>query len=120
MKILGFDHFQFVVKDFDESVEFFKKLGFELEKTTKHHEGSAEFRISPGGAVLEIHASERYESPGHDHYAILVEDLDSAVEELRSKGLEINDPQIATATGRRLANFRDNTGFRWQLIAPKE
>jgi len=49
-----------------------------------------------------------------------VEDLDSAVEELRSKGLEINDPQIATATGRRLANFRDNSGFRWQLIAPKE
>ena len=120
MKILGLDHMQFVVKNFEESVEFFKKLGFKLEKTTEHHEGSAEFRITPGGTVLEIHASERYENPGHDHYAILVEDLDLAVKELRNKGIKIDDPQFAAATGRRLANFRDNTGFRWQLIAPKE
>jgi glyoxylase I family protein len=120
MKILGFDHFQFIVKDYEESVEFFKKLGFELVRTTEHHEGSAEFRIGPGGPIMEIHASERNENPGHDHFAILVDDLESAVKELREKGIKISDPSYASLTGRWLANFRDNTGFRWQLISPKE
>jgi glyoxylase I family protein len=120
MKILGFDHFQFVVKDFDESVDFFKKLGFELVRTTEHREGSAEFRIGPGGPIMEIHESEKMENPGHDHFAIMVDDLDSAVKELRAKGIKVLDPAFAAPTGRWLANFRDNTGFRWQLISPKK
>jgi len=118
MKILGLDHIQFIVKDFEESVEFFTKLGFELERHTNHHGGSAEFRISEGGTILEIHASETTENPGHDHFAILVDDLDSSIKELRQKGIKVSDSRVASATGRTLANFRDPSGFRWQLIAP--
>jgi len=120
MKILGFDHFQFIVKNFDESVEFFKKMGFKLVRQTKHHEGSAEFEIGPGGPIMEIHASERNENPGHDHFAVLVEDLDEAVEELKGNGIKVDGPNLAKATGRTLANFRDADGFRWQFISPKE
>ena len=120
MKILGFDHIQFIVKDIDESVDFFKKLGFKLERQTDHHGGSAEFRVFPGGTILEIHTTKSNENPGHDHFAILVDDLDAAIRELREKGIKISDPRISPDTGRRLANFRDNDGFRWQLIAPEE
>ena len=89
MKILGFDHFQFIVKDFEESVEFFKKMGFKLVRQTEHHKGSAEFQIGPGGPIMELHASERNENPGHDHFAVLVEGLEEAVEDLKAKGVEV-------------------------------
>ncbi len=117
MKILALDHIQFIVKDFEESVDFYTKLGFELYRRTDHHEGSAEFRMFPGGTILEIHATHNTENPGHDHFAILVDDLDEAIKELREKGIKISDPREVPTTGRRLANFRDSSGFRWQLIA---
>ena len=120
MKILGFDHFQFIVKDFEESVEFFKKMGFKLVRQTEHHKGSAEFQIGPDGPIMELHASERNENPGHDHFAVLVEGLEEAVEDLKAKGIEVEGPIFAAATGRTLANFRDADGFRWQYISPKE
>lgn len=118
MKILGFDHFQFIVKDMDRSVEYFKKMGFTLVRQTEHHDSSAEFQIGPGGPIMEIHASETNENPGHDHFAVLVDDLEAAIKELREKGIEVEGPRVVKATGRTLANFRDNDGFRWQFISP--
>lgn len=120
MKILGLDHIQFIVKDLGETIEFFKNLGFVLEKQTEHHGGSAEFRISPGGTVLEIHISGVNENPGHDHFAISVEDIDAAAKELRDKGVDVSEPRLIKVTGRRISDFRDNDGFRWQLVGPKE
>ena len=120
MKILGFDHFQFIVKDLEESVEYFTKMGFTLVRRTEHHDGSAEFQIGPDGPIMELHPSERNENPGHDHFAVLVEDLEDAIDELREKGLEVEGPRVVAATGRTLANFRDADGFRWQYISPKK
>jgi catechol 2,3-dioxygenase-like lactoylglutathione lyase family enzyme len=117
MKILGFDHFQFIVKDLEESIEFFNKIGFTLVRRTEHHEGSAEFKIGPDGPIMEIHTSESNENPGHDHFAVLVDDLAAAIEEVREKGIKIEGPRVVAATGRTIANFRDNDGFRWQLIS---
>jgi catechol 2,3-dioxygenase-like lactoylglutathione lyase family enzyme len=120
MKILGFDHFQFIVKDLEESIENFKKMGFTLVRRTEHHVGSAEFQIGPDGPIMEIHPSERNENPGHDHFAVLVEDLEASIEELREKGFKVEGPRVVAATGRTLANFRDNDGFRWQYISTKK
>ena len=121
MKILGLDHAQFIVKDLKESIDFFEKLGFKFERKTEHREGgSAEFRMFPGGPVFEIHQTERMENPGHDHYALLVDDLDAAVKELRQKGIKLEDPSEVKVTGRLITNFRDSSGFRWQLVAPKK
>jgi catechol 2,3-dioxygenase-like lactoylglutathione lyase family enzyme len=117
MKILGFDHFQFIVKDLEESIEFFNKIGFTIVRKTEHHEGSAEFQIGPDGPIMEIHTSESNENPGHDHFAVLVDDLETAIEEVRENGIKIEGPRVVAATGRTIANFRDNDGFRWQLIS---
>lgn len=120
MKVLGFDHFQFIVKDVEESVKYFKKMGFTLVRRTEHHKGSAEFQIGPNGPIMEIHASEANENPGHDHFAVMVDDLEAAIEELREKGIEVEDPRVVAVTGRTLANLRDADGFRWQIISPKK
>jgi len=116
MKILALDHIQFVVQDLEVSIEFFNKLGLKLDRRTDHYGESAELRMFPGGTVFEIHATEPSENPGHDHFALLVEDLDAAIKELREKGIKISDPRFVRTTGRQLANFRDPSGFRWQLI----
>jgi catechol 2,3-dioxygenase-like lactoylglutathione lyase family enzyme len=120
MKILGFDHFQFIVKDLEESVEFFKKIGLTMVRRTEHHEGSVEFQIGPDGPILEIHTTGVNENPGHDHFAISVEDIESAVEELREKGIKVEGPRYVASTRRTLANFRDVDGFRWQLVTQKK
>jgi len=118
MKVTALDHIQFIVRDLDESIAFFEKLGFKLENRTSHHGGSAELRIFPGGTVLEIHKYHGSEHPGEDHFAIATDDLEAAIKELRGKGIEIEDPALMEATGRYVSNFRDPSGFRWQLLGP--
>ena len=120
MKILGFDHFQVKVKNLEESIEYFKNMGFTLVRETVHRDRSAEFQFGPDGPIMELHTSERAENPGHDHFAVLVEDLEAAIEELREKGIKVEGPSVVAATGRTLANLRDADGFRWQFIAPKK
>ena len=82
MKILGFDHFQIKVKNLEASIEYFTNMGFTLVRETEHRDRSAEFQIGPDGPIMELHASERAENPGHDHFAVLVEDLEAAIGEL--------------------------------------
>lgn len=119
MKIVGLDHIHFIVKDLDESLEFYTKLGFTTEKGIPSHVDSIGLCISPGGVLFEIQAPRSTENPGHNHFALLVEDLDVAIEELKGEGIEVDGP-IDAPTGRRIANFRDPSGFLWQLVDLKK
>ena len=47
MAVLGIDHIELIVRDVDEFVEFYQKLGFEVLMRTSHHGGSAELKL-PG------------------------------------------------------------------------
>ena len=63
--VLGIDHIELIVRDVDEFVEFYEKLGFEVLLRTAHHGGSAELKL-PGDnqPVLEIHSATGEESIG--------------------------------------------------------
>ena len=119
MKILGLDHIHFIIKDLEESLEFYTGLGFISEKGTPSHIDSVGLRISPGGVILEVQAPKPTENPGHNHFALLVEDLDAAIKELKERGIDVEGP-IDAPTGRRIANFRDPSGFLWQLVDLKK
>ena len=42
--VLSIDHIELIVRDVDEFVEFYQKLGFEVLLRTAHHGGSAELK----------------------------------------------------------------------------
>ena len=120
MKNLGLDHIHITVKDLEESIEFYTKLGFELERRLDHGGASAQMRISPGDIVIDLHMARSVENPGFNHFAIKVEEMDVAVKELINQGIEVDGPLEVPATGRRIATIRDPSGFLLQLVEAKK
>lgn len=118
MEILGFDHIHFTVKDLDEAVEFYGKLGFTLEGRLEHGGESAQVS-APGGLIVDLHLAKATDNPGYNHFAISVGDLDTALVELEAKGIDVDGPVEVPATGRRLATIRDPSGFLVQLVEAK-
>lgn len=120
MKVLGLDHIHFTVRDLEEALAFYKKLGFKLERRLDHDGESAQLRISPGGVVIDIHLAKTVENPGYNHFAVSVDKMDAAVKELRDQGFKVDGPFDVAATGRRLATIRDPSGFLLQLVEAKK
>ena len=118
MKLLGFDHIHFTVKDLDEAIEFYRILGFELMGRPDHTGESAQMK-SPGGLIVDLHLAKATDNPGYNHFAISISDLDAAVGELDEKGIDVDGPVEVPATGRRLATIRDPSGFLVQLVEAK-
>ncbi len=113
------DHIQIYVRDLNEAIEYYEKLGPMIRQTT-HHGGSAEFMIA--NTVFEVcqvgweGRTER--NPGIDHISFLVKggekDLEQARKEIMGKGIKCTEVSLAKATGRYLFNFKDPAGYRLQ------
>ena len=116
MKNLGLDHIHITVKDLEESIEFYTKLGFELERRLDHDGASAQMRTSPGDIVIDLHLARPVENPGFNHFAIKVEEMDVTAKELITQGINVDGPLEVPATGRRIATIRDPSGFLVQLV----
>lgn len=91
MNIRGIHHVSINVDDVDAAVEFYTKmLGFNLRSDRP------DFGFD--GAWLDVANQQvhliRAETPAAlgQHYAVLVEDIDAAVTELRSRGVSVGDP----------------------------
>lgn len=83
--VLGIDHIELIVRDVDEFVEFYEKLGFEVLLRTGYHGGSAELKL-PGEnqPVLEIHSATGEESIGINHIAFKVANAQEAYDDVVS------------------------------------
>ena len=116
--VLSIDHIELIVRDVDEYVEFYQKLGFKLLIRTGHHGGSAELQL-PGAnqPVIEIHTVTGEETIGVNHIAFKVSSAQEAYEELQQKELSPErGPHYVAATGRTNVNLRDPDGWRLQLV----
>jgi catechol 2,3-dioxygenase-like lactoylglutathione lyase family enzyme len=116
--IRGIDHIELIVRNLDESVDFFQKLGFTLLARTSHHGGSAELQL-PGEhqPIFEIHQVSGEENIGINHIAFKVDNAQAAYEGLRARGIPMpRTPNFVAATGRTTVNFRDPDGWRLQLV----
>jgi glyoxylase I family protein len=118
--LLGIDHIELIVRNVDESVDFFTTMGFGVVRRTPHHGGSAELKLpGEGQPLFEIHTVEGQEVPGVNHIAFLVEDVKKSHRELSARGIRFSEtPGLSKATGRTIANFRDPDGWRLQLVDP--
>lgn len=116
--IRGIDHIEIIVRDLEETVAFFQKLGFKLLTRTSHHGGSAELQL-PGSnqPIFEIHQVSGEENIGINHIAFKVDNAQEAYEALKAKGIPMpRTPNFVPATGRTTVNFRDPDGWRLQLV----
>lgn len=119
--LTGIDHIELIVRDVDESVRFFQRLGFELLTRTPHHGGSAEVRLPGEGQVtFELHAVQGEENPGVNHIAFRCDDVATTHHQLTDAGVRLDvEPHLVPASGRTIVNFRDPDGWRLQLVDPK-
>ena len=116
--VLGIDHIELIVRDVDEFVEFYEKLGFGVLLRTAHHGGSAELKL-PGEnqPVLEIHSATGEESIGINHVTFKVANAQEAYDDVVSKGIKPDrGPHLVEVTGRTNVNMRDLGGWRLQMV----
>ncbi len=116
--VLGIDHIELIVRDVDEHVAFYEKLGFKVLLRTEHHGGSAELQL-PGEnqPVIEIHTATGEETIGINHIALKVANAQEAYDDVVSKGITPDrGPHLVQVTGRTNVNLRDPDGWRMQLV----
>ena len=116
--IKGIDHIEFIVRDVEEFVTFFQKLGFKLLTRTSHHGESAELQLpGPNQPIFEIHQVGGEENIGVNHIAFRVDNAQAAYEDMQHQGItSAKPPNFVPPTGRTTINFRDPDGWRLQLV----
>jgi uncharacterized glyoxalase superfamily protein PhnB len=113
---LSIDHGHFLVRDLEDSIEFFKKLSFEFVEYTRHGGKACMMKASGDGFLLELQETKVIQNPGLNHLAFNVDKLDDLCEELERQGIQVDGPLDNKNTGRRLATVRDTHGLLWQLV----
>ena len=116
--IRGIDHIELIVRDVEEFVAFFEKMGFKVLTRTSHHGSSAELQL-PGEnqPIFEIHQVSREENPGVNHIAFKCDNARETYDDLLAKGVTtMREPNYVKATGRLTVNLRDPDGWRLQLV----
>jgi len=117
MKILGIDHIGIAVQDIEQAVPLYEKtFGVKAGEIFKNRTGTMKGSyisiggnghielvepLSPESRTTRMVAEKGY---GIVHLAIEVEDLDSAIEELKSAGIQFIDekPTVASSSPRRI------------------
>lgn len=113
----GIEHTAIATKDPDGLAEWYERT---LEMPVVHRYAGNVFVRASDGSMLEMIPSEGDEvecgmrTPGIRHLAIKVDDFDSGVKDLESKGVEI--VQFVEAGPNRLAFFLDPEGNILHLI----
>ena len=89
--IKGLAHIGIFVKDIDVSIDFYKRLGFTLDKVEEIHIRLA--FLSAGTCLIEL--VEQKDMPARtagaiDHFAVEVDDIDAAIARAKENGIAID------------------------------
>jgi catechol 2,3-dioxygenase-like lactoylglutathione lyase family enzyme len=146
-RIIGADHTGITVSNLEQSLAFWRDLGFELSHTA-HQTGElareitgiagAELKLAvlkaPGGHKIELlqylapsdrnHAHLRPCDVGHVHVTLLVNDLDAVLEKISASGWKAaGKPQTLKSgpnTGKRVIYVRDPDGTTIEFMQPPD
>lgn len=116
MKHVSVDHLHFFATDLDEAVRFYRDMGFEFVQRFEHGGRAAVQMRSGSGLVVDINLTGVADNPGFSHYAIVVDDIERAAEELKGKGYEMDGPTVNRDTKRKIITVRDPNGFLVQFV----
>ena len=95
-KITGLAHIGVFVRDMDKSIDFYKRLGFKLDK--EEQLGIRLAFLSAGTCLIEL--VEKTDIPLRDagvvdHVAVVVDDIVAAIENAKEQGIEIDASKIS-------------------------
>jgi lactoylglutathione lyase len=96
-KVTGLAHIGVMVKDMDKSLDFYKRLGFVLDKEEQLHIRLA--FLSAGNCLIEL--VEQKNMPPRpagvvDHIAVVVDNIEAAIENAKANGIEIDASKVST------------------------
>jgi glyoxylase I family protein len=113
------NHIEIEASNAEEMVEFFRKLGFVEHRETNHHGRSYEMKPEGGnGPTFEIHTVKGEETPGINHIAFDVDDIQDATDRLKAEAVnQVSNPYYVEQTDRTITNFRDPDGRRFQFVS---
>jgi catechol 2,3-dioxygenase-like lactoylglutathione lyase family enzyme len=118
MKPAGIHHVAICVRDLDESIRFYTDaLGFTVAPRPDSL-GMDGAWLDAAGQQVHLMVSESPDLPRGNHFAVRVDDLHAAVEDLNARGIEpfVLDPPIPGAG--RQAFLNDPTGNSIELNQP--
>jgi glyoxylase I family protein len=118
----GVDHVAIAARDPAALAEWYcAVLGFQAVSDSQK-ERPTRLLAGPGGGMIEMMPDDETPPPsrelydrGLSHVAIRVSDLATAIESLRSRGIEVAEP-LPAAGGGRIANFHDPEANVLQLV----
>jgi len=117
--IVGIDHAEISVRDFDKTIEFYTRLGFVKAGEFKKDGETIQVQLNAGSISLDIVKCPEGKEPGLEHIAFLADDVDRTVGEMKKMGVTITlEPITSERSGRRLAAFKDIDGIMHQLAKP--
>jgi len=116
---LGIHHVSLNVRDLAESLHFFVDVVGLKERTDRPTFSFVGSWLDVGGGGQQLHLLEieGFEAPAGQHFAMAVTDLDEAIASLRTKGVQVSEPQQLSAICRQ-AFFKDPTGNLIELNQP--
>ena len=118
--IVGIDHAEISVNDFETTVSFYKKLGFTQNSVFEQDGQIVQIQMSSGSVNLDLVKAPEGEKPKLEHLAFLVDDVDHTVTELKQLDVTIVlEPMTSERSGRKLAAFKDIDGILHQLAKPQ-
>ena len=103
------------VRDFKKSLEFYKKLGFEVFRIETGEFASLKF----GDALFMLRKSESQIFKKHDDFffRFLVENIDGFYEKIKSEGFKITKPLEKMHYGPKRFYVEDPDGFQLKFIS---
>ena len=93
--IKGLAHIGIMVKDIDASIDFYKRLGFTLDKEESLHIRLA--FLSAGSCLIELieYKGEPRVAGVVDHVALVVDDIQAAIDQANKNGINIDASTIS-------------------------
>ena len=118
-RIAGLNHVAVSVSDYKGAIDFYgRQMGFRQAFSFQEPDGSpylTYFQISRD-TFVEVMQATPARPAGCPHFGLEVEHLDSAVEQLRQRGVEVRAPSLSPRTGSRIAVASAPGGVNIELL----
>ena len=114
--IVGIDHLAVYATDQEKSLEYYKKLGFEVTEKSPTPSGEGHiYRLKSGDAKIDLFSNP--ENAGINHIAFKTADTKKTYSEIKDRGIEFKrEPRLNPRSGRTIVSVpSDPDGIPYQL-----